>query len=106
MSLRWPVYPSAFRRESIFWTLKGQLSPERHGARTLHNLRACIAQRRLTLTAAITLNHQLGRPTRALANYCASKPVESAIQIQPRLVALGRSPIPGSPRSPRPPRRF
>jgi len=63
--------PIRQRIESIFWTLKGQLSLERHGARTLHNLRARIAQRLLTLTAAITLNHQLGRPTRALTNYCA-----------------------------------
>jgi hypothetical protein len=63
--------PIRQRIESIFWTLKGQLSLERHGARTLHNLRARIAQRLLTLTAAITLNHQLGRPSRSLANYCA-----------------------------------
>jgi DDE family transposase len=63
--------PIRQRVESIFWTLKGQLSLERHGARTLHNLRARIAQRLLTLAAAITLNHQIGRPTRALANYSA-----------------------------------
>ncbi len=62
--------PIRQRIESIFWTLKGTLSLERHGARTLHNLRARIAQRLLTLTAAITLNHQLGRPTRALTDYC------------------------------------
>jgi len=63
--------PIRQRIESIFWTLKGQLSLERHGARTLHNLRARIAHRLLTLTAAITINHHLGRPTRALANYSA-----------------------------------
>ncbi|MEX1142870.1 MAG: IS982 family transposase [Thermoleophilaceae bacterium] len=59
------------RVESIFWTCKDILTLERHGARTLPNLRARIAQRLLTLAAAITLNHQLGRPSRALVNYCA-----------------------------------
>ncbi len=63
--------PIRQRVESIFWTLKGTLGLERHGARTLHNLRARIAQRLLTLTAAITLNHQLGRPSRNLINYSA-----------------------------------
>lgn len=59
------------RVESIFWTCKDILCLERHGARTLPNLRARIAQRLLTLAAAITLNHQLGRPSRALVDYCA-----------------------------------
>jgi hypothetical protein len=57
------------RVESIFWTCKDLLTLERHGARTLHNLRARIAQRLLALTACIYLNHQLGRPSRAIANY-------------------------------------
>jgi hypothetical protein len=57
------------RVESIFWTCKDLLSLERHGARTLHNLRARIAQRLLALTACIYLNHWLGRPTRAIADY-------------------------------------
>lgn len=59
------------RVESIFWTCKDILCLERHGARTLPNLRARIAQRLLCLAAAIALNHQLGRPSRALVNYCA-----------------------------------
>lgn len=59
------------RVESIFWTCKDLLSLERHGARTLHNLRARIAQRLLALTAGIYLNHWLGRPSRALADYTA-----------------------------------
>ncbi|MEX2413504.1 MAG: IS982 family transposase [Thermoleophilaceae bacterium] len=63
--------PIRQRVESIFWTCKDILTLERHGARTLPNLRARIAQRLLTLAAAITLNHQLGRPSRALVNYCA-----------------------------------
>jgi len=29
-----------------------------------------VLQRFLCLAAAITLNHQLGRPSRALVNYC------------------------------------
>ena len=63
--------PIRQRIESIFWTCKGTLTLERHGARTLPGLRERILQRLLTLAAAITLNHQLGRPSRALADYCA-----------------------------------
>jgi Transposase DDE domain len=63
--------PIRQRIESIFWTCKDVLTLERHGARTLPGIRERIAQRLLTLAAAITLNHQLNRPTRALVNYCA-----------------------------------
>jgi hypothetical protein len=63
--------PIRQRIESIFWTCKGTLTLERHGARTLPGLRERILQRLLTLAAAISLNHQLGRPSRALVNYCA-----------------------------------
>jgi Transposase DDE domain len=63
--------PIRQRIESIYWTAKDILTLERHGARTLHGLRARIASRFLTLAAAITLNHQLGRPPRALVNYTA-----------------------------------
>ena len=59
------------RVESIYWTCKDLLGLERHGARTLRNLRARIAAKFLTLAAAIALNHQLGRPSRALADYTA-----------------------------------
>jgi len=59
------------RIESIFWTCKDILTLERHGARTLAGLRERIAQRFLCLAAAIALNHRLGRPSRALVNYCA-----------------------------------
>jgi hypothetical protein len=59
------------RIESIIWTAKDLLDLERHGARTLHNLRARIAQRLLALTACIYLNHWLGRPSRALIDYFA-----------------------------------
>ena len=59
------------RIESIFWSLKGTLTLERHGARTLAGLRERVLQRLLTLTAAVWLNHQLGRPSRALVDYCA-----------------------------------
>lgn len=63
--------PIRQRIESIFWTCKDILTLERHGARTLHNLRARIAQRLLALAAAIALNHKLGRPSRALVDYVA-----------------------------------
>jgi hypothetical protein len=57
--------------ESIFWTCKDILTLERHGARTLHNLRARIAQRFLALAVCIALNHRLGRASRALVDYVA-----------------------------------
>ena len=63
--------PIRQRIESIFWTAKDILTLERHGARTLRGLRARIASRFLALAASITLNHQLGRPSRALAAYTA-----------------------------------
>lgn len=63
--------PIRQRIESIFWTCKDILTLERHGARTLHNLRVRIAQRFLALAAAIALNHRLGRRSRALVDYVA-----------------------------------
>jgi hypothetical protein len=63
--------PIRQRIESIFWTCKDLLTLERHGARTLPGLRERILQRFLTLAACITLNHQLGRPSRALVDYVA-----------------------------------
>lgn len=59
------------RIESIFWTCKDLLGLERHGARTLHNLRVRIAARLLALAAGVWLNHQLDRPTRSLIAYTA-----------------------------------
>ncbi len=63
--------PIRQRIESIFWTCKDLLTLERHGARTLAGLRERILARFCCLAAAITLNHQLGRPTRAIVNYSA-----------------------------------
>lgn len=63
--------PIRQRIESIFWSCKGTLTLERHGARTLRGLRERVLQRLLTLAAAVWLNHQLGRPSRALVDYCA-----------------------------------
>jgi Transposase DDE domain len=63
--------PLRQRIESVFWTCKDLLSLERHGARTPHNLFARIATRLLALAACISLNHQLGRPSRAIAAYTA-----------------------------------
>ena len=63
--------PIRQRIESIFWTCKDILTLERHGARTLSNLRARIAQRFLALAASVALNHSLGRPSRALVDYVA-----------------------------------
>ncbi len=47
------------------------LALERHGARTLRGLRAGIASRFLALAAAISLNYELGRNSRALVDYVA-----------------------------------
>lgn len=63
--------PIRQRIESIFWTCKDILALERHGARTLSNLRARIAQRFLALAACVALNYKLGRPSRALVDYVA-----------------------------------
>ena len=63
--------PIRQRIESIFWTCKDILTLERHGARTLAGLRERILSRFCCLAAAISLNHQLGRNSRALVNYCA-----------------------------------
>jgi hypothetical protein len=63
--------PIRQRIESIFWTCKELLTLERHGARTLAGLRERVLARFCCHAAAISLNHQLGRPSRALVNYCA-----------------------------------
>ena len=63
--------PIRQRIESIFWTCKDLLTLERHGARTLEGLKERILQRFLTLAACVALNHQLGRPSRALVDYVA-----------------------------------
>jgi transposase len=63
--------PLRQRVESIFWTAKDMLGLEAHGARELHTLRCRLATKFLALTAAIALNHLLGRPTRNLTAYYA-----------------------------------
>ena len=63
--------PIRQRIESIFQTCKDILTLERHGARTLENLRVRLASRFAALAAGIALNHRLGRPSRSLASYTA-----------------------------------
>jgi hypothetical protein len=63
--------PIRQRVESVFQTCKDLLGLERHGARTITGLNARIGTRLLALTAAIWLNHQLGRPSRTLADLTA-----------------------------------
>ncbi len=63
--------PLRQRIESIYWSAKDILTLERHGARTLRGLRVRIAARFLALAAAISLNHELGRNSRALVDYVA-----------------------------------
>jgi len=55
--------------ESTFWTLKGQLRLEDHGARTIPGLATRIALRLLALAAGIWHNHLTNQPARALAAY-------------------------------------
>ena len=50
--------------ESVFWTCKGQLTLERHGARTHQELAPSIALRLLALAAALWHNQQIGQPGR------------------------------------------
>jgi Transposase DDE domain len=63
--------PLRQRIESIYWSAKDILALEHHGARTLRGLRARIAARFLALAAAIALNYELGRNSRALVDYVA-----------------------------------
>jgi hypothetical protein len=63
--------PIRQRIESVFFTCKDLLTLERHGARTPRNLYARVATRLLALAACISLNHRLGRPARAIADYTA-----------------------------------
>ena len=63
--------PIRQRIESVFHTCKDLLSLERHGARTPRNLFARVAVRLLALAACISLNHELGRPSRAIVDYTA-----------------------------------
>ena len=55
--------------ESTFWTCKGQLGLERHGARTLTALGARIGLRLLAFAAGIWHNHLTHQPGRAFAAY-------------------------------------
>jgi hypothetical protein len=55
--------------ESVFWTCKGQLGLERHGARTLPGLAARIGVRLLALAAGLWHNQLTGTPGRSLAAY-------------------------------------
>ena len=63
--------PIRQRIESIFQTCKDILTLERHGARTLSNLRVRLCARFAALAAAVMLNHQLDLPPRNLAPYTA-----------------------------------
>jgi hypothetical protein len=55
--------------ESVFWTLKGQLSLERHGARTLEGLATRVGSRLLALAAVLWFNQLTGHPGRHLTAY-------------------------------------
>lgn len=55
--------------ESVFWTCKGQLGLERHGARTLPGLCARVALRLLALAAGLWHNAQIGEPGRRFTAY-------------------------------------
>lgn len=52
------------RVEAIIWTLKNQLSLERHGGRVPAGLWARVVQRLLALNAAIWFNWQIGAPVK------------------------------------------
>ncbi len=63
--------PIRQRIESTFWTCKSTLTLERHGGRTAEGIAERILQRFLCLAACVSLNHELGRPSRALVDFCA-----------------------------------
>jgi hypothetical protein len=52
-------------------TCKDLLTLERHAARTIAGIKERILQRLLCLAACVSLNHKLGRPSRALVDYVA-----------------------------------
>jgi hypothetical protein len=58
--------------ESVFWTCKGQLALERHGARTITGVAARIALRLLALAAGLWHNWQIGQPGRQLRTLTVS----------------------------------
>jgi hypothetical protein len=55
--------------ESVFWTCKGQLGLERHGARTLPGLCARVGLRLLALAAGLWHNAEIGQPGRCFSAY-------------------------------------
>lgn len=55
--------------ESVIETLKGQLSLERHGGRTIEGVFARLAQRLLALAAGVWHNWEIGEPGRGLTAY-------------------------------------
>ena len=55
--------------ESVIDTLKGQLSLEQHGGRTIAGVYVRVAQRLLALAAVLWFNQQLDRPGRHLTAY-------------------------------------
>lgn len=55
--------------ESVFWTCKGQLGLERHGARTFPGLCARVALRLLALAAGLWHNSEIGEPGRRFTAY-------------------------------------
>jgi len=55
--------------ESVFDTIKGQLSLEQHGAHTMPGLITRIAQRLLALAAGLWHNWNTGNPGRHLTAY-------------------------------------
>jgi hypothetical protein len=57
------------RIESVFWTLKNQLSLEEHAALTLPGLITRVVQRLAALAAALWHNRNAGRPGRSLIAY-------------------------------------
>lgn len=66
--------PIRQRIESIFWTFKDLLTLERHGARSLHGLRARISQRLLALAAGIALKPPPRTPAAAHSSPPAPDP--------------------------------
>jgi Transposase DDE domain. len=55
--------------ESVFWTCKGQLTLEAHGARTLQGICTRVALRLLALAAGLVHNQHIGDPGRHFAAY-------------------------------------
>ncbi len=82
--------------ESIFQTMKHMRGLEHHGARELHTLRARLAAKFLALSAAIALNHRLGRHRATVDRRVRDRTVRSHLLCRRAVCPAAGSAMPGA----------